>query len=103
MIEIPLTNKPEQLFNITIAGITYDVRIVWNTRSQQWSISFSTDGEDIITGIALAGGVDITKQYTLDFNNMFAINLVNPELDPTFAGLGTDSKLFILTDEEITS
>ena len=102
MLEIPLTNDPEQLFNIVLNGANYDIRISLNSRTSVWSISFSQSGVDIVTGVALLGGVDILKQYTLLIENMYMINLDNPSEDPTNENFGIVSKLFILTDEEVS-
>lgn len=101
MIEIPLTDSPEQIFNITINDEVYDVRVIWNTRIEQWSISFEQEGVGVLTGIALAGGVDIFSQYTVALQNGFVVNLENARLDPPLEGLGTTSKLFLLTDDEV--
>lgn len=101
MIEIPLNSNPEQLFSITLFEQTYDIRITLNSRTGVWSISFAQNGEDLITNIALLGGVDILHQYNLPFKNTYIINLENNKLDATVNGLGAVSKLFILTDEEV--
>ena len=102
MIEVPLNNSPEQLFSITIDGSTYDCRVVFNTRSEVWSISFSQSGIDMVSGVALLGGVDILRQYNLPIRNAFVVNLDDPTLDATGDNLGTSAHLFILTDEEVT-
>lgn len=103
MIEIPLTNDPEQLFSIVLVEETYDIRIILNSRTKVWSISFSQSGVDIIVGVALLSGVDIFDQYNLPISNLYIVNLDNSKLDPTDNNLGIVAKLFILTDEEITN
>lgn len=103
MLEIPLSSSPEQLFSITLDGETYDCRVVLNSRTGVWSISFAQSGVDIIVGIALLGGVDIMKQYNLPIKNIYIVNLDNSKLDASKDNLGTVSKLFILTDEEVNS
>lgn len=103
MIEIPLNSSPEQLFSITLGGNTYDLRVKLNSRLAQWAVSFAQNGTDIITGIPLVGGIDILNQYNIAIENMYIVNLDNPNLDPNVDNLGTVSKLFILTEEEITS
>ena len=102
MIEIPLSNSPEQFFNITINEENYDCRVILNSRLQQWSISISQNGEDIVNGISLVGGVDLMKQFNLPITNMYILNVDNPILDPTADNLGTVAKLLILTDEELS-
>ncbi len=103
MIEIPLNSNPEQLFSITIEGNAYDCRVILNSRTGIWSISFSQSGTDIINGISLLGGIDILKQYNIPINNIYVVNLDQSNQDPGKDNLGTIAKLFILTDEEIPS
>lgn len=101
MIEVPLTNAPEQLFSIVLRGETYDVRVALNHRLQVWTISFSQLGVSLIDGVAILGGVDILKQHNLPIDNMFVINLDNPNQDPDISEFGVSSKLVMLTDGEL--
>ena len=102
MIEIPLNSNPEQLFSVVLEGEIYECRVVYNSRKDTWTISFAQNGEDIITGINLLGGVDILEQYTLPIENMYVVNLDDSSLDATADNLGTVSKLFLLTEEEVS-
>lgn len=102
MIEIPLKNKPEQIFNITISDVVYDIRVLWNTRNKKWSISISQAGIEIVNGVGLVGGIDIFKQYNIALENGFTVNLIDGSLDPDFEDFGTGAKLFLLTDEEVS-
>ena len=102
MIEIPLTSAPEQLLTVTIRGNTYDCRVKINSRSGVWSISFSQFGVDIVNGVPLLAGIDILKQHNLPIDNAYVVNLDDPKLDPSSDNLGVSSKLFILTDEEVS-
>lgn len=103
MIEVPLNSNPEQLFSIVIGDINYDCRVLLNSRTGIWSITFIQNGVDIVTGIPLVGGVDIFDQYNIAIRNAFVINLDNTNQDPTKTNLGTGAKLFILTDAEVAS
>lgn len=102
MIEVPLNSNPEQLFSITLNGNTYDCRVILNSRTGVWSISFSQSGVDIVIGISLLGGVDILNQYNIPIENAYIVNLDNTNQDPTKTNLGTVAKLFILTEEEVS-
>lgn len=102
MIEIPLNSSPEQLFSITLNGNTYDCRVILNSRTSVWSISFAQSGVDIVNGVSLLGGVDILKQYNLPIENAYVVNLDEFNSDPGKDNLGTVAKLFILTDEEVS-
>ncbi len=103
MIEIPLNSNPEQLFSIILNGDNYDIRIILNSRTGVWSISFAQNGTDIVNGISLLSGIDILQQYNLPISNMYVINLNNDNQDPNSENLGVVAKLFILTDEEVLS
>ena len=103
MIEIPLNSSPEQLFSITLNGVTYDARVILNSRTGIWSIDFLLDGNEIISGVPLLAGIDILGQHNLPITNAYVVNLEKSNLDPSKDSLGTSSKLFILTDEEINN
>lgn len=103
MIEIPLNSNPEQIFSIVLVDQPYNIRVVLNSRTGIWTISFSQNGGDIIVGVSLVGGIDILKQYNLPIENMYIVNLDNDKQDPSTDNLGTVAKLFILTDEEVIS
>lgn len=102
MIEIPLNSSPEQLFSITLNGETYDCRVILNSRTGVWSISFAQSGVDIVNGVALLGGVDILKQYNIPIENAYVVNLDTPNQDASKDNLGVVARLFILTDEEVS-
>ncbi len=103
MIEVPLNSSPEQLFSITLNGETYDCRVILNSRTGIWSISFSQNTIDLINGIALLGGIDILNQYNIPIENMYVVNLDKTNQDPSKDNLGTVAKLFILTDAEVSN
>ena len=104
MQEIPLTDDPEQLFNITLDGVRLELRVILNSRLGCWSLNITASDGQSIAGIGIKSGVDIVAQYpSLPIKNLYALNLTAPRLDPLPVGLGTDSKLLLLTDEEVAS
>lgn len=103
MIEVPLNSSPEQLFSIVISGETFDCRVILNSRTQVWSISLSQSGVNLLNGISLLGGISIFNQYNIPIENAYVVNLDNSNLDPSKDNLGIVSKLFILTEEEVTN
>ena len=100
MIEIPLTSSPEQLFSVILNGETYDCRVMFSSRKRTWSIAFAQNGEDVVTGVDLLGGIDILHQFTLPIENMYVVNLDDSRVDADVDNLGTVAKLFLLTEEE---
>lgn len=103
MIEIPLTSDGEQKFSITLEGITYEFRVIYNTRLNLWAADISTGGSAIANGVALVGGKDLVEQYDIPLRNIYAINTTGSNEDANANNLGTDVRLFQLTDEEVTS
>jgi hypothetical protein len=101
MIEIPLTSKPEQLFSIVIKDTKYDMRVILNSRTGNWSLDLAVGGVDLVNGIALLPGADIFGQYNLGIGIGYIINLESPRQDPTRDEFGKLSRLFILNEEEL--
>ena len=101
MIEIPLISKPEQLFSIVIKDTKYDMRVILNSRTGNWSLDLAAGGIDLVSGIALLPGVDIFYQYNLDIGIGYIVNLENPRQDPSRDQFGKLSRLFIVTEEEL--
>lgn len=102
MLEIPLNSNPEQLFSIVLNGTKYNCRVLLNSRTGVWNISFSIGDTSIVSGVPILSGVDILSQYPeIDIKNIYAVNLENTDSDPTRDNLGSASKLIILTDEEL--
>lgn len=107
MIEIPLTNDPEQIFSVRINNLAYDFRVILNSRANNgrgiWSLDISRQGVDILVGLALVSGVNLLEQHNLPISNLFVVNLDNSDQDPTKTNLGSGSKLFILSEEELNN
>lgn len=104
MIEIPLTSEPSQTLSMNIDSVVYDFRVIYNTRAQTWSIGITIDSEAIVSGIAIVCGVDLVKQHPgVLLNNLYAFNVVDSNLDATSSNLGSDVKLILLTDDEVSS
>ena len=80
MIEIPLNSNPEQLFSSSINGLLYTFRVVLNSRKNVWTLSISQNGESLIDGVAMVGGVNIVEQYNIGISNIYTVNIENPNL-----------------------
>ncbi len=101
--EIVLTSDGSQNFTIVLDAVTYSFNVSFNTRVGVWTANISREGVELANGITLVGGVDIVQQYTFILKNLFIVNLDNPKVDATEDSLGTDVKLFKLTDAEVAS
>lgn len=111
VFEIPLEGFNEK-FHITIGGIDYGVRALWNVPAQCWMIDiYDAADVPILTGISLVTGTDLLGQYTyLHIGNnqqpgstdvQFVVMTTavgrSPDETPTQTNLGTDGKLFYVT------
>jgi hypothetical protein len=107
MLEIPLTSAPEQFFTLSTEKLgTIAMRVIANSRLEQWSASFylQEGGQrtPIISGIALVGGVAILDQYpSLPWDTMYVLNTDEP-VDPTLDNLGTVNKLILFQEGDFT-
>ncbi len=99
--EIVLTSDGSQKFTIVLDGVNYSFNVSFNTRMQVWRANIATEGVTLANGVTLVGGVDILKQYTFILENFFMVNLNDPKIDATADNLGTDVKLFKLSDAEV--
>ena len=67
-------------------------------------MDIASEGLDIVSGVNLLGGVDLLQQYPqIAIKNMFAINVVDQNIDADDTNLGSSVKVVILTDEEVAS
>jgi len=90
-------NANNQRFGITLNGIQYRLQIVWRTFSQCWVMSIlNLDGTPVISEIPLVAGANLLEQYQhLGFGGeLYAFNVDNPEIPPSFSSLGSEGKLF---------
>lgn len=96
--EIPLS-ADNQEFTITLASITYKLRILW--RDPYWFMDLrDTAGKDIISGIPLVTGADLLAQYSylnLGFHLMVVCDNSAEDI-PTQTGLGLTSHLYLVSE-----
>ena len=103
MLEIPLTSDGEQIFTITLDEILYEIRVLYNTRLVLWAMDISSDGNTIVSGIALVTGGNLMSAYNVGPTNLYLVNTTGSNDDAGPDNLGTDIRLFQLTDEEVIS
>ncbi len=73
---ITFTNDSSQKFSTTINGKLYFFEVSYNTLTDEWILDIN-DTNIFIYGIRIVGGIDILKQYGLDFG------LFSTQNDPT--------------------
>lgn len=82
---LPLTNNPEESFNISINNIIYNFKQLWNTIGF-WTIDIKdADGNILVLGVKLIVQENILKQYPhIDFDL-----ISSAEFDPIRDNLDT--------------
>ena len=97
--EIPLSPSP-QTFRIVLAGVSYQMRLVWNAVSESWVLNIAdASGVDILTGVPLVTGVDLLAPYGyLNFGgSLIAETDGDPLQPPSRSNLGDSGKLYFIT------
>lgn len=82
---LPLTNNPEEKFNISIFSNIYIMRQLWNIEGF-WTLSIQdADGNDLVLGVKL-----VTKEYLLQQYPHIPFDLYsNNTTDPTRSNLSS--------------
>jgi len=63
MIYLPLTDKPEETFNISIFEIIYTMKQLWNTLGF-WTIDIQdSDGNALVYGVKIVTQTRLLQQY----------------------------------------
>jgi len=96
---IPLINQNQE-FDISLAGITYHLRIKWNSFSQAWILYIEDSQRNpIVGGIPMVTGCDLLEQYGyLDIGGAMVVQSTNnPSLVPDYSSLGKTGFLFFIT------
>ena len=97
--EIPLSGVAQQ-FDIMLAGLSYNLRLVWNLPANAWVLDIAdANSIPLVQGIPLVTGIDLLSQYPhLGIGGqLFAATDANPDAPPTYSNLGDASHLYFLT------
>lgn len=96
---VPLINQPQTL-TIALAGVTYQLRVIWNDINQAWTLDISDQaGKAILQGVPLVTGEDLLSPFAyLSFNGqLIAQTDFNPSAVPTLQNLGSTGNLYFVT------
>lgn len=95
---IPL--KPQnQEFDISLAGVSYHLKVIWNSASQCWILDIAdSQQEPILSGIPMVTGCDLLEQYGyLNINGAMIVQSTNDvSLVPDDTTLGSTGNLFFV-------
>lgn len=98
LFEIPL-NPQAQSFRVSLAGVQYTLTLTWRTDVQGgWVLDIGdAQNNPLIQGIALVTGADLLAQYAyVGIKGKLIVQSDGQNLAPTYAGLGTTSKLYFV-------
>lgn len=97
--EIPLISMPQR-FAISLAGITYNMKLRWNAAGQFWDLDVSDiNNAPVVLGVPLVTGVDFLEQlaYLGIGGQMTVTTDYDTNAPPTSSNLGSQSHLFFTT------
>lgn len=97
--EIPLQSVP-QVFSVTLAGVTYQVTLLWRDPNG-WVIDIAdVSGTLILAGIPLVTGADLLEQfgYLNLGGKLFCSTDHDQDAPPGFDNLGSTAHLYFTTD-----
>ena len=90
------TQPKAQKFSVQLNGVTYKVSLVW--RVDTWYADIAdAQGNFIIAGMPLVTGADLLAQYEhLGLGGMLQVASIgpNPDLMPTYDGMGSVSQIY---------
>lgn len=96
---VPLAPQPQTL-QITLAGVAYTLRVVWNVPNDSWVLDvLDAGGDPVLCGVPLVTGADLLEQFNyLGIGGGLVVQTAsNTDAVPTFANLGTDGNLYFVT------
>lgn len=97
--KVPLTAKA-QSFNISLAGVSYNLTLYWNRASNSWVIDIAdVDNNMLCSAIPLVTGINLLGQlkYLGIGGRLMVQTDYNATAIPTLTNLGADSNLYFIT------
>lgn len=97
--EVPLSPKAQR-FLITLAGITWQLRVRWSPASACWVLDIAdAAGVPVLSGVPMVTGADLLAQYAyLGIGGALYVQSDDSvDAVPTFANLGSIGHLYFVT------
>lgn len=102
--EIPLLEKAaDQTLDVTIAGIPYTMRVMWNERFQYFSLSISEKGGDpIVANVKMVQSFPLVGSYRrFPFTgDLYFLHHAGKTTRPTYDNLGPTGYGLFYYDQE---
>lgn len=95
--EIPLSPEA-QTFRITLGGVAYEVRILWNTYDSMWVLDLANalTSAKVLSGIPLVAGLNLLEPF--DYLNLGGELIATTDgaelLPPTYENLGILGRVY---------
>ncbi len=97
--EVP--TKPEnQEFDISLAGVTYHLKLRWCAPAACWMLDVEDSSQDpVATGLSLITGADLLEQlaYLVIGGQLVVQSDYNPNEVPDYGSLGSTGHLYFVT------
>lgn len=101
MLQIPLLDGVENSVRTVVDSISYTFITKYNSRTELFSMDVQIGEEDVVTGIILTSGVDISTYSTLPLKRVYCVNKISPLQDITLGGLGNNGLVVIIEDSDL--
>jgi FtsP/CotA-like multicopper oxidase with cupredoxin domain len=96
LYKIPLSSEAQK-FSISLAGVTYRLRLRWNSNNSTWTLDIADfTGVPILQGIPLVIGTNLLAPYPyLDFGGKLMVaNDDGSPTPPNYSALGVTGQLY---------
>jgi len=105
--EIPLiAGAPDQTVDVTLDGVPYTLRVLWNERFGYWSLSiYYRDGDAILLNIKMVNNYPLVKRFArLSMKgDLYFLNRAGLTYRPGFDDVGGQYGLFYYDPETVTN
>lgn len=106
MLRLPISSNASQRFSTTVGDSVYIIEIRYNSRYASWLLDVSKNNIQLVTGLPMLPGVNITEYHLnieglSDLRNLFILDLSNPIGDVTYENFSTEARAFLLTNSEL--
>ncbi len=99
---ILIDDAVNQTQRFTMEGTSYDIRLTWNTRATVWVADIAdTDGNKIVSGLALVLGVNPTGHLNLNIGAIAVYDTEQGSNEADLSNFGSTVILVQFTQDEV--
>jgi hypothetical protein len=63
LLQIPVSESPDQSFTVVLDQIAYDIRLQWNNREESWYLYCGVSNRPFLFKVKLTTITDVFKKY----------------------------------------